>query len=106
MLLSSLNDLFVRVQNYNLTDAEVDTLIEESILLAGEEIRTHARMLRVQELDRRQMNVKRHEEQQANAKNEYARLEKEKQNANSVQAVLKAAEDRNGPRRGGGWNNI
>jgi len=106
MLLESLGDILPRLCNAGLPDADAEKMIDDACQLAAAEVRqrlTHARKI---ELDNQALCRERQATQQAEALANQTRLESERQDGLRRQAELKAAEDRNGPRRGhlgSGW---
>jgi len=100
VILSSLNDVFVKVQNVNVSDEEVERLIEEAATLAADEVRSHARLLRQNEVNRMAEHHRQRGFQKGEAQNARDHHAREKPMAEARQAELKAAEDRNGPKRG------
>ena len=106
MMLTCLGDVQARICNAGLPDEAAEKMIDDACQKAADEVRerlTHARNV---EKDLYAMRRERDKNQQLKADSERLRLENERQESLERTAVLKAAEDKNGPRRGhsgSGW---
>lgn len=106
MMLTCLGDVQARLCNANLPDEEAKLLIDCAVDLAAAEVYERLTHARNTELDLYAIRRERDRNQQLKAESERLRLEKERQASLERQAELKAAEDKNGPRRGhsgSGW---
>ena len=106
MLLTCLGDVQARLCNAGLPDEDAQLLIDDACKQAADEVRqrlTHARQI---EIDNQSLCREREARQEAEALENLNRLESERKAGLERQAELKAAEDKNGPRRGhsgSGW---
>jgi hypothetical protein len=99
MLLSSLGDVFARICNVGISDEVCEQMIEEAALKAAEEVRVQARQQRANEVERIRSDKEREAHQLRERQNMAELLAMANADAERRQAELKAAEDRNGPRR-------
>lgn len=106
MLLTCLGDVQARICNENLSDEDAAILIGCAVDLAAAEVYQRLTHARKTELDNQALCRERQARQETEALANRTRLDSERQESLRRQAELKAAEDKNGPRRGhygSGW---
>lgn len=106
MMLRSLGDVFARVANVNIPDDEAEAMIEEAALKAAAEVRQHGRLMRANEVERIRSDREREGFQRIEAANSADALARANAGTKERQAELKAAEGKNGPRRGHSFGNM
>lgn len=103
MIIQNMPLIYAHGLRPDVSDKEAEQLFKQAAQAAYDEVIAHCRLLRGQEIHNRQMNLQRETERRETAEREQPILEQARAEALRRQAELKAAEDRNGPRRGSGW---
>jgi hypothetical protein len=101
ILSADVTRVFVLVQSAGMPDEEADRLIEEAALRAADEVRTLAHQMRQTELDLMAYRKECNDRREVTAANNREWIRRQEQEGRDRNAILKAAEDINGPVRRG-----